>query len=148
MLFQEEVLLVGGLGTYKVLPPIALHSLEIVTSILTNIYLFIDWNGCYENSKIECHNRREEMNQIQHQICKNRNSNPSEPRFIYQNWTTKPSELSENPELWTHEVGSTQRIKFSVYCVDHEQYIVWSIVVYLCEARGPNFQTLAFLVLP
>ena len=68
--------------------------------------------------------------------------------LVYQNWTINPSELSENPELWTHEVGSTQRIKFSVYCVDHEQYIVWSIVVYLCEARGPNFQTLAFLVLP
>ena len=64
MLFQEEVLLVGGLGTYKVLPPIALHSLEIVTSILTNIYLFTDWNGFYENSKKKkSHNRKGKKSQ-------------------------------------------------------------------------------------
>ena len=49
-----------------------------------------------------------EMSQTLAQILKNQTSNPSEPRFAYQNLTTNPPELSKNPEFQTQELGSTQ----------------------------------------
>ena len=52
---------------------------------------------------------RPETRQTQEQIWKkNRTSNPSEPRLVYQNRTTNPPEPSKNPEHRTHELGSTQ----------------------------------------
>ena len=42
------------------------------------------------------------------QIQKNQTSKPSESWFVYQNQTTNPPEPSKNPELRTHELGSTQ----------------------------------------
>ena len=81
------------------------------------------------NSKTELQNRtpnplqkgpnfehvRPEMGQTQAQIKKNWTSNSSEPRFVFQNWTTNPPEPSKNPELQTHEPGSTQHLIDNIF---------------------------------